>query len=108
VAEAAIYLATLALFSFITVASALIKGQTLLLACIPPVFVAIITGFVMAIYAADSFGPIPTVAALALGLPSGWLLARRLPPGRLLLVIYLVWGLSMIGALVGFSFPDAA
>ncbi len=54
--EALTYLATLTLFSFVLVGAALIRHEMLLLASIPPVFVAMITGFVMMLYAEDRFG----------------------------------------------------
>ncbi len=63
-AEALTYLATLALFSFVLVGAALIRHDMLILVCIPPVFVALITGFIMAIYAQDTFGLLPVGAAL--------------------------------------------
>ena len=85
-AEAVAYLLTLALFSFVIVASARMRDEMLLLACIPPVFVALIVGFVMALYAGDTFGMAPTGAALALGAPPGWLAGAPIyskgPAGR--------------------------
>lgn len=105
-AEALAYLPTLALFSFVTVASAMMRHEVLILACIPPVFVALIVGFVMAIYAGETFGLLPTGAVLALGVPSGWLLARRLQPRDLLIAIYLAWAVALLLALIAFGFPD--
>ncbi|HEY0181951.1 MAG TPA: hypothetical protein VGC09_04000 [Rhodopila sp.] len=104
--EALVYLPTLALFSLVTVASALMRHEMLILACIPPVFVAMIMGFVMAIYADGAFGLLPTGAALALGVPPGWLLARRLQPRDLLIAIYLAWATALVLALIAFGFPD--
>ena len=78
--EALVYLPTLALFSMVTVASAMMRHEMLILACIPPVFVAMIMGFVMAIYTSDTFGLLPTGGALLCGVPPGWWLARRLQP----------------------------
>ncbi len=104
--EALAYLPTLALFSFVTVASALMRHEMLLLACIPPVFVALVVGFVMAIYGSDAFGLLPTGAALVLGIPPGWWLARRLQPRDLLIAIYLAWAIALVLALVAFSYPD--
>jgi hypothetical protein len=106
VTEALAYLPTLALFSFVTVASALMRHEMLLLACIPPVFVALIVGFVMAIYGGDTFGLLPTGAALVLGIPPGWWLARRLQPRDLLIAIYLAWAVALVLALTAFGFPD--
>jgi hypothetical protein len=106
VAEALAYLLTLALFSFVIVATARMRHDMLLLACIPPVFVASIVGFVMTLYAGEAFGPAPTAAALAIGAPPGWWLARRIKPRDLLIAIYLVWAVALVVALVAFSFPD--
>jgi hypothetical protein len=108
VAEALAYLLTLALFSFVIVASARMRHEMLLLACIPPVFVALIVGFVMALYAGDTFGVGPTSAALAVGVPPGWWLARRFTSRDLLIAIYLAWAVALIVALVAFAFPDRA
>ena len=105
-AEALAYLPTLALFSFVTVASAMMRHEVLILACIPPVFVALIVGFVMAIYAGDTFGLLPTGAVLALGVLPGWWLARRLQPRDLLIAIYLAWAVALVLALIAFGFPD--
>jgi hypothetical protein len=108
VTEALTYLSALGLFSFVTTASALMRHEMLLLACIPPVFVALIMGFVMAVYAGDAFGWAPTAAALAAGLPPGWWLGRRFKPKDLLIAIYLGWAASLALVLVGVSFPDHA
>jgi len=106
VQEALAYLPTLALFSFVTVASGRMRHEMLILACIPPVFVAIIMGFVMAIYAGGTFGVLPTGTALAVGVAPGWLLAGRLKPRDLLIAIYLVWAIALVLALIAFEFPD--
>ncbi len=105
-AEAATYLATLALFSFVVAASALIRHEMLILASIPPVFVALITGFVMALYASDRFGVVAVGAALLLGAPPAWWLGRRFTARDMLISVYLAWGLAMVLALVAFGFPD--
>lgn len=104
--EALAYLPTLALFSFVTVASARMRHEMLILACIPPVFVALIMGFVMSIYAGDTFGMLPTGAALALGAMPGWWLGRRFNARDLLIAIYLAWAVALVFALVAFEFPD--
>jgi hypothetical protein len=106
VEEAFAYLPALALFSFVTVASGLMRHDMLILACIPPVFVALITGFIMAIYTGETFGVLATGGALALGVPPGWWLARRLKPRDLIVAIYLAWSVSLVLALVAFGFPD--
>jgi hypothetical protein len=106
VEEALTYLATLALFSFVLVGAALIRHDMLLLASIPPVFVAMITGFVMALYAQDRFGLPSTGAALVLGVPAAWLCSRRLTNRDLLVCVYLAWAVAMVLALIAFGFPD--
>jgi hypothetical protein len=87
-------------------ASALLRHEMLILACIPPVFVALIVGFIMALYASDSFGMLPTFAALLIGVPPAWLAARRFGSRDLLISIYLVWAIALVLALVAFGFPD--
>ncbi|HEX4369044.1 MAG TPA: hypothetical protein VH023_19560 [Rhodopila sp.] len=104
--EALAYLPTLTLFGFVIIASAMMRHEMLILACIPPVFIAMIVGFVMAIYAGDTFGWPAAGAALAIGTPFGWWLARRLRSRDLLIAIYLAWSVALVLALVAFSFPD--
>jgi hypothetical protein len=108
VTEALAYLPTLALFSFVVVASALMRHEMLLLACIPPVFVALIVGFIMTLYAGDTFGVVATGAGLAAGVPPGWWLGRRLQSRDLLIAIYLAWAVALVLALIAFAFPDHA
>ena len=105
-AEAVAYLLTLALFSFVVAGSVWMRHEMLLLACIPPVFVAAVVGFVMALYAGDTFGVVPTGAALVVGAPPGWWLAHRFKPRDLLIAIYLAWAAALVVALVAFGFPD--
>lgn len=105
-AEALTYLLTLALFSFVIVASMFMRHEMLILACIPPVFVAMIVGFVMALYSGGTFGLLPTAAALVVGIPPGWWVARRLQPRDLLIAIYLGWAVALVLALIAFGFPD--
>jgi hypothetical protein len=106
VEEAVAYLLTLGLFSFVIVASAMMRHEMLILACIPPVFLAMIVGFVMVIYAGDTFGLLPAAAALVVGAPPGWWLARLWKPRDLLIAIYLAWAVALVLALVAFAFPD--
>ena len=104
--EAITYLSTMALFSFVTVASAFIRHELLILACIPPVFVALIVGFIMTVYAGDAFGLLPAATALAVGAPPAWWLARRFKPRDLIIAIYLAWAIALVLALIAFGFPD--
>lgn len=104
--EAFDYLATLTLFSFVVVGSARMRHDMLLLACIPPVFVAMVMGFTMALYAGDAFGIAPTCIALACGVPPAWWLSKRLTNRDLLIAIYLTWAVALVLALMALSFPD--
>ena len=106
IAEPATYFATLALFGFVILGSAMMRHEMLLLACIPPVFVAAITGFIMALYAGETFGWAPTGASILLGAVPAWFVARRLTSRDLLLAVYLAWAFALVLALVGFGFPD--
>ena len=106
--EGLTYFATLVLFGFVIVAAARMQHDMMLLACIPPVFVALVVGFSMAVYAWEAFG-VPLVAvALVLPCPAAWRLARRYSARDLLISIYLAWAVGMVFALVAFGFPDAA
>jgi hypothetical protein len=104
--EGLTYFVTLVLFSFVVIATARMKHDMMLLACIPPVFVALISGFTMAIYAGDTFGLLLVVVALLLPAPAAWQLAKRYSPRDLLISIYLAWAAGMIFALMAFAFPD--
>jgi hypothetical protein len=77
-----------------------------LLACIPPVFVAAIMGFIMALYAGETFGWWPTVASSLLGAVPAWFVSRRFKARDLLLFIYLFWAIALVLSLIGFGFPD--
>ncbi|MDR3536938.1 MAG: hypothetical protein P4L71_10605 [Acetobacteraceae bacterium] len=105
-AEPTAYLATLVLFSFVVQATARMQHEMLLLACIPPVFVALIMGFVMGIYAGETFGVLPVLLALALPWPLAFRLGRRWTARDLLIAIYLAWAAGMVCALVALGFPD--
>jgi hypothetical protein len=105
--EGLTYFASLVLFGFVVLATTRVRHEMLILACIPPVFVALVMGFVMAIYAGGRFG-VPLVAvALALPIPAAWQLARRYSERDLLILIFLAWALGMVFALVAFGFPDS-
>ena len=104
--EALTYLATLALFSFVVVGAALLQHEMLILVSIPPVFVALVAGFIMAIYAQDNFGMLPVAVALLLAVPPALWLGRQFSSRDMLISIYLAWAFGMVLAVVAFSFPD--
>jgi hypothetical protein len=104
--EAVVYSGALAGFGFVVMGAALMRHEMLLLACVPAVFVALVTGFVQALYVEDVFGGALAVGALAGGVVPGWLVGRRLGSRDLLLVIYLVWAVALVLSGIGFGFPD--
>jgi len=106
--EATTYFITLTMFAFVIFSTVYVRHETLILACIPPMFVALVVGFIMWIYAFETFGLAMALAALVVPFPLAWRLGRRYSVRDLLIVIYLAWALGMVCALVAFSFPDAA
>ncbi|HEY8289876.1 MAG TPA: hypothetical protein VIG49_11445 [Acetobacteraceae bacterium] len=107
-AEALTYFVTLTLFGFVIQATARMRHELLLLVCIPPMFVALVVGFIMAVYTWETFGAALVVIAVVLGFPAAWLCGRRYGPRDLLITIYLAWTVGMVCALVAFGFPDPA
>ena len=106
--EALVYLATLALFGFVVMGAALIRQEMLLLGSIPPVFLALIMGFAMGVYAGDSFGWGPVGLATVAGAAGAWWCGRRFSNRDLLISVYLAWAVAMVLALIAFDFPDQA
>jgi hypothetical protein len=105
--EAIVYSVSVALFGFVVAGAARMRHDMLLLACMPPVFLALIVGFIMAVYLWDTHGLPPVLVALVVPWPLAWRLGNRYSPRDLLISIYLAWALAMVCALIGFSFPDA-
>jgi hypothetical protein len=105
--EGTTYFLSLAMFAFVIFGTVYVRHETLILACIPPMFVALVVGFIMWIYAFETFGLPMALAALAVPFPAAWFLGRRYSVRDLLIVIYLAWALGMVCALMAFSFPDA-
>jgi hypothetical protein len=104
--EAATYGIGLALFAFVIFGTAQVRHEMLILACIPPMFVALVVGFVMLVYETETFGWPVAVVAVAAPLPIAWRLGRTYVVRDLLIAIYLAWALGMVVALFAFSFPD--
>jgi hypothetical protein len=104
--EAFVYALTLALFSFVILATARMRHDMMLLGCIPPTFMAIVMGFIMALYSADQFGWVLVVLAVVLPGPIAWRLSRQYSPRDLLITIYLAWAAGLVSALAAFAFPD--
>lgn len=98
----------LALFGFTIGGAARMKHDMMLLACIPPVFVAMVMGFVMAIYAGQTYGWALPVVALVPGPVLAWQLPKRYAPRDQLVAIYLAWTVAMVFAMIAVQMPDAA
>lgn len=88
--------------------AARMRHETLLVACIPPAFVAAVLGFSMGIYAWDNFGTPQALASPVLGWLAARELARRYQSRDLLIAIWLVWAVGLVFGLIGIGFPDAA
>jgi hypothetical protein len=106
--EGATYFVALTMFAFIIFGTAYVRHETLILACIPPMFVALIVGFEMWVYTYETFGLGVAVVPLIAPFPVARQLSRRFSVRDLLIVIYLAWAVGMVTALVAFQFPDAA
>jgi hypothetical protein len=106
-AEAFVYGVAIALFVFVVCAVGFVRHEMAILACIPPVFVALISGFAMWIHLYGLVGAGAGIVPLLPGYPAARHVARRYPATRdQLIVIYLAWAVGMVVALGAFSFPD--
>ena len=96
------------LFWLVLWCAARMRHDLMLVFTIPAVFVAMVMGFSMMVYAWDAFG---TVQALIAPIVA-WLGARELAPRYtardFLIAIYLVWAVGLVFASVAVAFPDAA
>jgi hypothetical protein len=105
-AEALVYGVAIALFVFVVCAAAFVRQEMAIMVCIPPVFVAFVTGFAMWIHLYGLAGIGAGVVPLLPGYPAARWLARRFATRDLLIAIYLACAAGMVVALIGFSFPD--
>jgi hypothetical protein len=78
----------------------------LLVFSIPAVFVAIVMGFSMGVYAWDAFGTLQAAACPVLAWFGARQLARRYNARDLLISIYLVWAVGLVFTLIATGFPD--
>lgn len=83
------------------------RHDLLLVFCIPAVFVAIVMGFSMGIYAWDTFGTLQALACPVVAWFGARELARRYDSRDLLIAIYLTWAVGLLSALIAMGFPDA-
>jgi hypothetical protein len=83
------------------------RHDLMLVFSIPAVFVAIVMGFSMGIYAWDAFGTLPALACPILAWFGARELARRYHARDFLIAIYLVWAVGLVVASIAIGFPDA-
>ena len=96
------------LFWLVLLAAGRMKHDLMLVFCIPPVFVAIVMGFSMGIYAFDAFGALPALACPVVAWFGARELARRYGARDFLIAIYLVWAVGLLFASIAIGFPDPA
>jgi hypothetical protein len=108
VTEALVYGVAIALFVFVVCATALVRQEMAIMACIPPVFVAFIAGFSMWVHLYGLAGLPAAVVPLLPGYPAARLVARKVSARDLIITIYVAWAIGVVVALIGFSFPDPA
>ena len=106
--EGPIYFITVALFWMVQLATARMRHDVMLVFCIPPVFVALVMGFSMGIYAWDTFGTIQVIVCPVLAWFGARELARRYVARDFLIAIYLVWAVGLVFASNAIGFPEAA
>ena len=94
------------LFWLVLLTAARIRDEFLLVVCIPAVFVAIVMGFSMGIYAWDSWGTPLAALCPAVAWFGARALARRYKPRDLVICVYLSWAVSLMFALMAVRFPD--
>ena len=106
--EPLVYGLGLALFGFVVASAARMPPDMILIACIPPVFVALVMGFVMAIYAGETYGVAMPALAIAAGALAAWFLPPRYTSRDRLIAIYLAWVVGMVFTLFAVQMPDVA
>ena len=106
--EPLVYGVGLALFGFVVAGAVRMPPDMILIACIPPVFVALVMGFVMAIYAGQTCGVAVPALAIAAGALAAWLLPPRYTSRDRLIAIYLAWVVGMVFTLFAVQMPDVA
>ena len=105
--EGPVYFVTVTLFWLVVLATARMQHDVLLVFCIPAVFVAIVLGFAMGLYAWDRFGTLQALVSPVLAWFGARALARRYTERDLLTAIYLVWVVGLVAALLAIGFPDS-
>ena len=97
----ALYFAAIALFGFAVLAALRVPESIWLVACIFPVFIALILGFVMSVFAWSEFGAPLGAGALIVPI-AALLLMRPLSARRLFLVICAATAVGLVCARFAF------
>jgi positive regulator of sigma E activity len=106
--EGPVYFVAVTLFWLVLLAAARMRHDVMLVFCIPAVFVAIVMGFAMGIYAWDTFGTVQALVCPVLAWFGARELERRYDARDFLIAIYLVWVVGLVFATIALGFPDAA
>ena len=96
----------MAIFWLTVFAAGRMRHDLLLVICMPAVFVAIVMGFSMGIYALDTFGVAQAVIAAVAGWFGARKLARRYVARDFAIAIHLVWAVGLVLSLAAVNFPD--
>ncbi len=89
-----LYFVSIALFGFVILGAAQLPSGTGLVIAIFPVFISMIVGFVMWVYAWSEFGPVVSVGSLVVPIAAA-ILARRVLSTRDLFIA--VWTTVVVG-----------
>jgi hypothetical protein len=95
------------LFWTVVLATVRMKHDLMLVFCIPAVFVSIVMGFAMGIYAFETFGWPHALACPLVAWFGARELARRYGARDLLIAIHLVWAVGLVFASIAVGFPDS-
>jgi hypothetical protein len=101
-----LYFISIALFGFAVVATLLVPESNWLIACIFPVFISLILGFVMSIYAWSEFGAPLGVGSLIAPLVAVVLIRRSLSTRTLFVAICAAVAVGLVCARLAFMAAD--
>lgn len=104
--EGPVYFVTVTLFWLVILAAGRMRHDLFLVFCIPAVFVAVVMGFAMGLYAWDTFGSAQALASPVLAWFGARELARRYGSRDLLIAIHFIWAVGLVTALIATGFPD--
>ncbi len=101
-----LYFLSIALFGFVILAAAQLPSGIGLVIAIFPVFVAMIVGFVMWVFAWSEFGPVVSVGSLVVPIAAAVLARRMLSTRDLLIALWATVVVALICARLAFLAAD--